>query len=551
MMTDYYDLGSHRRSVSTTSREAQLWFDRGLAWCYGYNHEESVRCFRRAAEIDPNCAIAYWGIAYAAGPNYNKQWKAFDVVDLKQSLDLAYTATRSALALLDNASSIEQALIKALVHRYPANTPDQVTPTWNDEYANAMREVYRAYPDDLDIATLVAEAIMNRTPWQLWNVKSGEPAEGADTLEAIQILERAMGQPGGTRHPGLLHMYIHLMEMSRFPERALRAADQLRGLVPDAGHLLHMPTHIDVLCGHYANVVELNSRAIVADRKFLEREGSINFYSLYRCHNYHFKLYGSMFLGQYAPALEAANEMIATLPEELLTVEVPPMADWLEGFVPMKLHVLIRFGKWQEIIAESMPENQALFCVTTAMMHYAKAVAQAVRGNAVAAEEEATRFEAAVAKVPPTRYVFNNTCLDILAVAAAMMRGEIEYRKGNHDLAFAHLRRSVELDDNLPYDEPWGWMQPTRHALGALLLEQGRVDEAESVYRADLGLDGTLPRASQHPENVWSLHGFHECLVRLGKRSEASMIKQRLDLAAARADVPIKSSCFCRLGNAP
>jgi tetratricopeptide (TPR) repeat protein len=300
MMTDYYDLGSYRRPVSTTSREAQLWFDRGLVWCFGYNHEESVRCFRRAAEIDPNCAIAHWGIAYAAGPNYNKQWKAFDVVDLRQSLDLAYTATRSALARLDNASSIEQALIKALVHRYPANTPDQVTPTWNDEYANAMREVYRAHTDDLDIATLCAEAILNRTPWQLWNVKTGEPAEGADTLEAIQILERAMGQPGGTRHPGLLHMYIHLMEMSPFPERALRAADQLRGLVPDAGHLLHMPTHIDVLCGHYANVVELNSRAIVADRKFLEREGSINFYSLYRCHNYHFKLYGSMFLGQYA-----------------------------------------------------------------------------------------------------------------------------------------------------------------------------------------------------------------------------------------------------------
>ena len=550
-MTDYYDLGSYRRSVSTTSQDAQLWFDRGLVWCYGYNHEESVRCFRRAAEIDPDCAIAYWGMAYAAGPNYNKQWKAFDVVDLKQSLDLAYTATRSALARLDNASPIEQALIKALVLRYPANTPDQVTPTWNDEYANAMREVYRAYPDDLDIATLAAEALMNRTPWQLWNVKTGEPAEGADTLEAIQILERAIAQPGGTRHPGLLHMYVHLMEMSPFPERALRAADQLRGLVPDAGHLLHMPTHIDVLCGHYADVVEMNSRSIVADRKFLEREGPINFYSLYRCHNYHFKLYGSMFLGQYAPALKAANEMIVTLPEELLTVEVPPMADWLEGFVPMKLHVLIRFGKWQEIIAELMPENQALFCVTTAMMHYAKAVAQAVKGNAVAAEEEATRFEAAVAKVPPTRYVFNNTCLDILAVAAAMMRGEIEYRKGNHDLAFAHLRRSVELDDNLPYDEPWGWMQPTRHALGALLLEQGRVDEAESVYRADLGLDGTLPRASQHPENVWSLHGFHECLVRLGKRSEASIIKQRLDLAAARADVPIKSSCFCRLGNAP
>jgi tetratricopeptide (TPR) repeat protein len=287
-----------------------------------------------------------------------------------------------------------------------------------------------------------------------------------------------------------------------------------------------------------------------ADAMFLAREGAVNFYTLYRCHNFHFRIYGAMFLGQYQTAIEAADALVALLPEDLLKIEQPPMADWLEGFVGMKTHALIRFGKWREIIAATLPANSSLFCVTTAMLHYAKAVAHAATGNPSAADEEALHFEAALAKVPPSRYVFNNTCIDILAVAAEMMHGEIEYRKGNHDAAFAHLRRAVELDDNLPYDEPWGWMQPTRHALGALLLEQSRVKEAEAVYRADLGLDGSLSRACQHPENVWSLHGLHECLMRLGNMSEARLIKQRLDLASARADVPIRSSCFCRMRNA-
>jgi tetratricopeptide (TPR) repeat protein len=549
-MTDYYDLGHYHRPVSTRSAEAQRWFDRGLAWCYAYNHQEAIACFQKAAAADPDCAIAHWGIAYAAGPNYNKQWKAFDVVDLEQSLALAYSATGRALALRENASPAERSLIEALVHRYPANDSAQVTAIWNDDYARAMREVYRRHPDDLDAATLFAEAVMNRTPWQMWDIKAGKPAEGADTGEAIAVLERAMAQAGGMRHPGLLHMYVHLMEMSPWPERALRAADGLRDLAPDAGHLRHMATHIDVLCGDYANVVRSNGDAIAADRKFLAREGEVNFYTLYRCHNYHFRIYGAMFLGQYATAIAAADDLAAALPEHLLAIDQPPMADWLEGFVAMRMHVLIRFGKWRDIIAEPLPVNLALFCVTTAMIHYAKAVAEAASGNLPAAEDEARSFEDAMARVPPSRYLFNNTCHDILAIAAAMMRGEIEYRKGNYELAFAELRNAVALDDNLPYDEPWGWMQPTRHALGALLLEQGHVAEAEAVYRADLGLDGTLSRACQHPENLWSLHGLHECLVRRGDRSEARIIKQRLDLAAARADVPITSSCFCRMRQA-
>jgi tetratricopeptide (TPR) repeat protein len=549
-MADYYDLGQYSRKISTPSAEAQLWFDRGLIWCYGYNHDEAVRCFRKAAKHDPNCAMAHWGIAYAAGPNYNKQWVAFDSVDLKNSLNLACSATKQALKLLDQASPVEQALIRPLAKRYPLNEPGMVTPIWNDDYAAAMREVYLAHKDDLDVTALFAEAIMNRTPWQLWDIKAGKPAEGADTAEAITVLERAMAAPHGMRHPGVLHMYLHLMEMSPYPERALRAGDALRSLVPDAGHLVHMPTHIDVLCGHYKEVIDGNSHATIADRKYLAREGAINFYSLYRCHNYHFKTYGAMFLGQYGPALEAAEEMAASISEELLRVESPPMADWLEAFVSIKLHVYIRFGKWQEIIAAPLPSDQKLYCVTTAMLHYAKAVAYAASFNVPAAEKEARLFEEALARVPESRCLFNNTGLDILTVAAEMMKGEIEYRKFNFDKAFAHLRKSVELYDTMRYDEPWGFMQPTRHALGALLLEQNQVEEAEAIYRADLGLDRTLARACQHPDNVWSLHGFHECLTRLGKHSEAIFIKQRLDVATARADVPVKSSCFCRMNAA-
>jgi tetratricopeptide (TPR) repeat protein len=541
-----FDLGSYSREVSTRSKAAQAWFDRGLAWCYGYNHEEAVRCFQAAAKADPTCAMAQWGIAYATGPNYNKQWKAFDPADLARSLRLARKATLKAQALACKAKPVERALITTLLQRYPDDAIAAVTPIWNDDYAAAMRQVYADHGDDLDVAALFAEAIMNRTPWQLWNLETGQPAEGADTLEAIAVLEKAIQAPGGDRHAGLLHMYIHLVEMSPQPERALRAADALRELVPDAGHLQHMPTHIDVLCGQYPTVVACNRRAVTVDGKYVKRAGAENFYSLYRCHNYHFVIYGAMFCGQYATALAAAEAMIAALPERLLRVESPPMADWLEGFVPMKAHVLIRFGKWREIIAAPLPGDQKLFCSTTAMLHYAKAVAQAATANPAAAEKEAGLFAAAVGRVPPTRYLFNNTCLDILAVAGAMMDGEIAYRKGRFDEAFAHLRRAVALDDGLPYDEPWGWMQPTRHALGALLLEQGQVDEAAGVYRADLGLDHTLRRACQHPDNVWSLHGLHECLVRLGRTAEAVMVKQRLDIAAARADVPIKASCFCR-----
>lgn len=543
----YYDLGTYTRSITTNSPDAQLWFDRGLNWVYAYNHGEAVSCFQKALEFDPDCAMAHWGIAYAAGPNYNLPWHLYDPEGKAQALATAYDATQSALARVDNVTPVEAALINPLTARYPQREPIEDQSGWDKNFTTAMRPVFAANRDDLEVRTIFCEAIMNETPWKMWDLKTGEVAEGAGTAEAIDVLETAFRDyPASWDHPGLLHLYVHLMEMSPFPQRALRAGDRLRELVPDAGHLIHMPTHIDVLCGHYHDVVVYNQQAIVADRKYLDREGALNVYSMYRTHNHHFAIYGAMFLGQYTPAMEAAQELIDTTPEELLRVPSPPMADFIEGYIPMKQHVLVRFGKWQEIIDQELPDDRELYCSTTAMMLYAKAVAHSALGNVSEAEQAREEFLAAKNKVPESRRVHNNTVEDLLAIAQEMLNGELEYRRGNYDVAFAHLRKSVELDDALPYDEPWGWMQPTRHALGALLLEQDRVEEAEAVYRSDLGLDGKLSRACQHLENVWSLHGLYECLTRRGENVEAPIIKQRLDLALARAEVPVRASCFCR-----
>lgn len=548
-MTDYYDLGAYERRVTTTSLDAQAWFNRGLVWTYGYHHEEAVECFKMALESDPDLAMAHWGIAYGVGPNYNRQWGDFEGDEKREYLGQARAAVAAASDRAANAEPVERALIEALAVRYPDDPSVEDFGPWNDAYADAMREVYRAHPDDMDVRALFSEAMMNRTPWQLWDLVSGEPAEGADTLEAVEVLESAfmdLADQGSNTHPGLLHMYIHLLEMSPNPEKALKAGDALVDLAPDAGHLQHMATHIDVLCGHYQNVVARNDLAIKADEKYLARSGADNFYTVYRCHNYHFKIYGAMFLGQYRPAIDAAKELEMALSEDILR----PLADWLEAFISMKQHVLIRFGRWDEIKAQELPDDRDLYSVTTAMLLYAKTVAYSATGDLPNARLARDAFREAKAAVPESRVLFNNTCLDILAVAEEMLEGELSYRQGEFDIAFAHLRRSVELDDSLPYDEPWAWMQPARHALGALLLEQGRGDEAEAVYRADLGLDNSLSRASQHPDNVWALHGLHECLRMRGETREAEIIKQRLDLANARADVPIEASCFCRLEHA-
>jgi len=491
--------------------------------------------------------MAHWGVAYAIGPNYNKAWDAFDPADLAASL--ARARTELTVAAGGRASAVERGLIEALAARFRTDDPSDTDAlqAGHAAYADAMAELAQAYPDDVDVQALAADALLNVSAWALWDTRTGEPAPGSRVVEAKRILDGALATPAGREHPGVLHLYLHTMEMSARPEDALPVADRLRDLVPDAGHLQHMPTHIDVLCGDYRGSVVSNLAAVRADRRFVDRAGPLNFYSLYRAHDLHFVVYSAMFEGNSAIALQAADELAGQLTPDLLAIDSPPMADWLEGFVPLRVHVLVRFGRWADLIAEPLPVDTGLYCTTAATIHYGRGLAYAATGQLEAARSERDAFTAAYARIPDSRYLFNNTCRDILAIAGAMLDGEIAYREGRFDEAFGQLRRAVDLDDALPYDEPWGWMQPTRHAYGALLLEQGHVEEAAQVYAADLGLDPTLSRPCQHPGNVWSLHGYHECLQRLGRSAEAALVGKQLALARARADVPILASCACRL----
>ncbi|KAJ5578469.1 uncharacterized protein N7459_007433 [Penicillium hispanicum] len=547
----YYDLGNFHRSISTTSEDAQAWFNRGLVWAYAFNHQESVRCFEQCIVFDPWCAMGYWGLAFALGPNYNKPWQLFDGEDLSATTTRAHAASVEAKRHSANALPFEKALIDALQHRYPQEKPVGDCTEWTQRYAEAMVSVYHNIPHALDVVALYADALMNLTPWSLWDLATGEPSPGARTLDIHKALESALAQKGEgsdnpRRHPGILHLYIHLMEMSPTPEKALREADHLRGLVPDAGHLEHMPSHLDVLCGDYRRAVASNTSAIQADEKFLAEQPLGHFYNIYRAHDYHFRMYAAMLAGQSQIALDTANTLADSITGELLRVESPPLADWLEGFIAMRVHALIRFGRWDEILALDLPTDRRLYCVTISMICYAKGVAYAATSRIEEALKQQALFLTAAKLVSPSRTIFNNTCQDILSVAAPMLEGEIAYRSRDYDTAFSCLRTAIQRDDNLPYDEPWGWMQPTRHALGALLLEQSRVEEALDVYAADLGIDDSLPRALRHPNNVWALHGYHECLTKLGRTSEARIVAPQLKLALAMADVPIQSSCFCR-----
>jgi tetratricopeptide (TPR) repeat protein len=494
--------------------------------------------------------MAHWGVAYATGPNYNMPWELHDDTMRQEALAVAHAATQKALSLVGTVTPSERALIEALSARYPMRDPQDLSEMslWNDAFADAMREAHQAFPNDLEVRTVFIESIMNRTPWKMWDQSTGQPAEGAGTLEAQQVAEEALNNtPDAMVHPGLLHLYVHLMEMSPTPEKALKAGDALRELVPDAGHLIHMPTHIDIQCGMYHDVFHWNWKATKVDRKAMKRTGVHTIYTGYRIHNYHFAVYGAMFLGQFEPAWKAARELVDITPEELLLVQSPPFADYFESYMAIWVHVLIRFGRWKQIIEEPLSEDVGLYANLTATLHYAKGVAHAALGSVEEADAEKKLFLQARDNVPDTRRMHNVLCIEQLAVAEAMLDGEIEYRKGNYELAFSRLRDAVALEDALPYDEPWGWMQPVRHALGALTLEQGLVEEAEATYREDLGLGGDLSRAQIHPDNIWSLRGLNNCLSARGVSAEPEgrMIAQKLALVEARADQPVGASCFC------
>lgn len=544
MSDEYFDLGVRHRKVTTSSEEAQQWFDRGLTWIYGFNHDEAIICFEKALEADPDCVMAYWGIAYSIGPNYNKIWDMFLPHERVSTLDTAHQAIADGTGR-DTGTAVERAMLEALKSRYPTDPETEDFGPFNDAFVEAMRPVYEANRDDLDVASVFAESLMGRTPWALWDVATGEPQEGASTLEAKDVLETAFqNDVMAWSHPGLLHMYVHLMEMSATPEAALPHGDSLATLVPDSGHLVHMATHINVLCGEYQNVVHRNHQAARVDREFAALRGAKNFYTVYRIHNVHFEAYGAMFLAQREVALTAAQELQDLLPVSVVAF----LPDLFEAFWGMVTHVMVRFGMWQELVDQSLPEDGDLFCFTTALMRYGRVIAFANLGQNEAAREELSALFAAkeVVDLKKSRFMFNNPATDILNIAVEMAQGECYYKAGDIDVGLNHLRQATAMSDELVYDEPWGWMQPPRHALAALLMEQARFDEAELLYRADLGISDDLARIHQHPNNVWALHGLHECLERRGETQESRHIKLQLDRVLARSDVTVGSSCYCR-----
>ncbi|KAJ2980703.1 hypothetical protein NQ176_g2479 [Zarea fungicola] len=546
----YYDLGSFTLKVSTTSSEAQTWFNRALLWTYCFNHDEAITCYKQALAHDDGLAIAYWGVSFCSGPNYNKTWRLFDEKDRLSAIASTYAYSQMALGAVANATDWEAALIMALAKRYPNNDPARDFAACDKAYADAMRDVYQRFGErGFDIITLFADALMNCAPRKLFDSTTGLPIPTSPVFEVKALLERGLNLPGVEKHPGVAHMYIHLMEMSATPEAALRAADMIRDQVPDTGHTYHMPAHIDVLIGDYRRAVEYNLKATNADDRFFANDGGLTFYSYYRMHDYHSLIYAAMLAGKSKVALSATTRMEAAITEDILRVETPALANWMEFFLAVRVHVYIRFGMWDDLLALDIFEDRRLYCVTNAMRHYGRAIAYAAKWQVAEADKERELFKAAATIIPPTRLDFPNKITDILLVADAMLDGEIEYRRSNYDVAFEKLREAVALEDKLPFAEPWGWMLPARHAYAALSLEQGLVDQALQAYAEDLGFVPTPGRPHQHPNNIWALHGYHECLERAGRVAETNIIKRLLVVAAAEADVSINSSCFCRLGS--
>lgn len=511
-------LGSHHRRITTTSPEAQKYFDQGLTWAYAFNHDEAIRSFGRAAELDSSCAMAWWGVALANGPHINNP-----VMDEARSRS-AWDAVQKAALLSAAGTAEERALITALMARYSADVAADRA-SLDAAYANAMREVWMRFPGDDDIGTLFAESMMDLRPWDLWK-KDGAPQPG--TEEVVTTLERVLAM--NPNHPGANHLYIHTMEASPEPQRAVAAANRLRTLVPAAGHLIHMPAHIDVRVGNWAQASQSNERAIAADAKYPRLSPRQGFYRLYMAHNHHFLAFASMMEGRRSAAMRAADDMIAGIPAEALA-QAPAM---LDPYMSIRYDVMKRFGMWEEVLKEPAPP--AVLPITTAMWRYNRAVAFAARRELAAAREEQELFAAAARAVPADALMAINPAHTVLGIAARTLEAEINIAEGRADEAVGELRAAVEMEDSLRYMEPPDWIQPVRHTLGAVLVSQRRYAEAEAVYRDDL---------KAWPENAWSLLGLKQCAQAQQRTSDVQILAARVERAWARADVRPATTCLC------
>jgi len=514
-------LGSYARTITTASPEARAYFDQGLLLIYGFNHDEAVRAFAKAIQLDPTCAMCYWGAAEALGPNYNmpameERWKAL------------WDAVQSAQKNAAQAAPVEQALIAALGKRYqgPTPVPAEKMQPFNDAYAAAMREIAKQFPADDDVQVFFAEALMTANPWKLWTT-DGKAAPGTD--EIVETLETVLAR--SPQHPGANHYYIHAVEASPHPEKAVAAAERIAGLMPGAGHIVHMPAHIFQRVGRYADASAANTAAAQADAAYLveAKPPSWMYYSgMYFTHNYQFLAYSESMRGRSAGALQACREMKAHLTDDVLH-----MGTGLDWYAAEPWFVLERFGLWQEMLAETAPDSK--LNGLSAAYHYVRATAFAATGKLAEATEEKNKLDAIAATTPADAPAGLNKARDLMAVASIVVGARLSAAQGRHDEAIAALRDAVAKEDRLEYDEPADWFVPVRHLLGAELLRAGNAAQAETVYREDL---------QRHPENGWALYGLARSLEAQGKTEESAAVERRLGQAWKDADVTLTVSAY-------
>ncbi|WP_309229912.1 tetratricopeptide repeat protein [Oscillatoria sp. FACHB-1407] len=515
----FNNLGNYRHPISTRNVLTQRYFDQGLMLAYGFNHAEAFRSFEKAAELDPTCAMCYWGMAYVLGPNINAAME-------EGAIPTAWEAIQKAIALREYASPQEQAYITAMAQRYSPD-PDADRSALNQAYVAAMRQVAHQYPDDPDAQTLFAEALMDTTPWDYWQ-ENGEPKpEGA---EIISTLESVLANH--PNHAGALHLYIHAVEAER-PELAVEAADRLRALNINTAHLLHMPGHIYIRVGRYQDAVIANQQAAAADARYVHQHNPEGLYTIaYMPHNQHFMWFAAVMAGQQDVALEAA-EATAKLADQSLIRE--PGYGTLQHYSMIPLYTQVKFGMWDEILSEPAPAADLVY--PTGVWYFARGMAYAAKGQlSLAAQElEGLRAIAASPALEGVTIWDINTTRHLLEIATEVLAGEIAAKQGNYEQAIAHLQQGVDLEDALRYDEPSPWYSPVRQSLGNVLLQAGRYAEAEQTYRDDL---------ATYPNNGWSLYGLAQSVQAQGRTDEAQAIRAQFEEAWRHADVTLTASRF-------
>jgi tetratricopeptide (TPR) repeat protein len=506
-------LGDYQHPITTKSADAQTHFNQGLILLYGFNHDEAARHFRRAAELDPGAAMAYWGLALAIGPNYNDT-----AVDENRAAN-TYDAVRKALESAPKVSARERDYIQALAKRYPTSRAKSDWKKFHLEYSKAMRNLARKYPDDLDAATMFAESLMMLRPWQLWS-RDGKPAPG--TLELVAVLESVLKR--NPDHPGANHFYIHAVEASHNLERAIPSATRLMTLVPGAGHLVHMPGHIFLQTGDYELAAKTNVEAAAADKSFVQRTGATGVYPLmYWTHNIHFIAYARAQQGRYDEARQAAQEMAQNVGDADLKMQM------LEGFHLYPLMVDLRFHRWDDILRapEPGPERK----LQRAFRAYARAMALAAQGKVSEAAAERQQFDSLRKAVPAdSQFLINNKASAILGLAEATLNAQLAEARSENPKAVEEWRRAIELEAKIQYDEPPAWFYPVRQSLAAALLRSGKPKEAEAVFRQAI---------AKQPRDGRLLFGLWQSLVAQKRESEAALVEQQFNAAWKDATVKL------------